>query len=373
MDLARGSAKATVTPWRWNGRFEWATSFVATWLDVRRGISTVLFCFYLHKSVARCARCTRSCGTLTILRTSRQGRSTKHVLWTPGGTSSNPLWPDWARRGRDFPRSRRYRRPTRDSRRLAGKGDRWSVDGYRASPVCDIRRIDGLLLPCGFRCRPLLPTYLGVSFGGRKGRAIGRVLRDRAAIDQHHSRRGRRCANGRVYLPEEDLERFGVREEQLALRERSSPEIRELLAFESQRAYENYDRARLLVPLVDPVGRPVLKTIVGIYYGLLTRSCDENTTSLADESPYLFRESLWSHCGRWWVEWKRTGNSWGNAFHHAEGSGRNGIEIKTPRSNSSSHSGRDLASCDPRYSKPRRIPKSPWINGRGLDCVVASE
>ena len=80
---------------------------------------------------------------------------------------------------------------------------------------------------------------------------------------------GEDARNGRVYLPEEDLERFGVREEQLALRERSSPEIRELLAFESQRAYENYDRARLLVPLVDPVGRPVLKTIVGIYCALL--------------------------------------------------------------------------------------------------------
>jgi 15-cis-phytoene synthase len=80
---------------------------------------------------------------------------------------------------------------------------------------------------------------------------------------------GEDARNGRVYLPEEDLERFGVREEQLALRQRSSPRIRELLAFEGQRAYENYDRARLLVPLVDPVGRPVLKTIVGIYCALL--------------------------------------------------------------------------------------------------------
>jgi phytoene synthase len=80
---------------------------------------------------------------------------------------------------------------------------------------------------------------------------------------------GEDARNGRVYLPEEDLERFGIREEQLAIRARSSPKIRELLTFEGQRAYENYDRARLLVPLVDPVGRPVLKTIVGVYCALL--------------------------------------------------------------------------------------------------------
>jgi phytoene synthase len=80
---------------------------------------------------------------------------------------------------------------------------------------------------------------------------------------------GEDARNGRVYLPEEDLERFGVREEQLAVRERSSPKIRELLAFEGQRAYDHYQHAKRLVPLVDPVGRPVLKTIVGIYWALL--------------------------------------------------------------------------------------------------------
>jgi 15-cis-phytoene synthase len=75
--------------------------------------------------------------------------------------------------------------------------------------------------------------------------------------------------NGRIYLPEEDLERFGVREDELAAEGRPSLRFRELLAFEGQRAYENYQDANRLVPLVDPVGRPVLKTIVGIYFALL--------------------------------------------------------------------------------------------------------
>jgi 15-cis-phytoene synthase len=75
--------------------------------------------------------------------------------------------------------------------------------------------------------------------------------------------------NGRIYLPDEDLERFGVHEDELAGQGRPSLQLRKLLAFEGQRAYENYQRANRLVPLVDPVGRPVLKTIVGIYCSLL--------------------------------------------------------------------------------------------------------
>ena len=62
---------------------------------------------------------------------------------------------------------------------------------------------------------------------------------------------------------------MGCDEEELVARVRPSQRFRELLAFEGQRAYENYQDAHRLVPLVDPVGRPVLKTIVGIYSGLL--------------------------------------------------------------------------------------------------------
>ena len=75
--------------------------------------------------------------------------------------------------------------------------------------------------------------------------------------------------NGRIYLPREDLERFGVEPEELAADGRPSDRVRELLAFEGHRAYEYYEDARRLVPLVDPVGRPVLRTIVGIYRALL--------------------------------------------------------------------------------------------------------
>jgi phytoene synthase len=75
--------------------------------------------------------------------------------------------------------------------------------------------------------------------------------------------------NGRVYLPRDDLARFGVVPEELAGAGRPGESVRALLAFEAQRAYEYYDDARGLIPLVDPVGRPVLRTIVGIYRALL--------------------------------------------------------------------------------------------------------
>ncbi len=74
--------------------------------------------------------------------------------------------------------------------------------------------------------------------------------------------------NGRIYLPREELQRFGVRPEELSA-ERPSDPLRALLAFEARRAYDYYEKARPLAALVAPVGRPVLWTIVGIYRALL--------------------------------------------------------------------------------------------------------
>ena len=75
--------------------------------------------------------------------------------------------------------------------------------------------------------------------------------------------------NGRIYLPEEDLARFGVAKSELGREGRPSECVRALLAFEGERAKEYYDGADQLAPLVERVGRPVLVTIVGIYRALL--------------------------------------------------------------------------------------------------------
>ncbi len=73
---------------------------------------------------------------------------------------------------------------------------------------------------------------------------------------------------GRVYLPTDELARFGVVPAELTA-SRPTGRVRALLEFQGARAYEFYRKAEPLVELVDPVGRPVLQAIVGIYRGLL--------------------------------------------------------------------------------------------------------
>ncbi len=77
------------------------------------------------------------------------------------------------------------------------------------------------------------------------------------------------AAGGRIYLPEEDLRHFGVEPSDFSHSGQPGERVRALLAFEAERAYAHYAHAELLAPLVEPVGRPVLRTITGIYRALL--------------------------------------------------------------------------------------------------------
>ena len=75
---------------------------------------------------------------------------------------------------------------------------------------------------------------------------------------------------GRIYLPAEDLARFGVAETQLAAGERT-PGLLELLRFEAARARAYYDEAMPLVGMVDRPSRPSLRALISIYSHLLER------------------------------------------------------------------------------------------------------
>lgn len=75
---------------------------------------------------------------------------------------------------------------------------------------------------------------------------------------------------GRIYLPMEDLERFGVSPEELQ-GDRAGERLRALLEFEGNRARDYYRQAAPLVALVNPAGRPMLRAIVGIYRALLEK------------------------------------------------------------------------------------------------------
>ncbi len=81
--------------------------------------------------------------------------------------------------------------------------------------------------------------------------------------------------NGRIYLPQEDLARFGVRPEDLHA-PTPTDALRSLLQFQGERAYHYYAESSPLIDLVSPMGKPVLRTIVGIYRALLDRMAKSN-------------------------------------------------------------------------------------------------
>ncbi|PRY17502.1 phytoene/squalene synthase family protein [Kineococcus rhizosphaerae] len=77
---------------------------------------------------------------------------------------------------------------------------------------------------------------------------------------------------GRVYLPAEDLERFGLTREDLfaARAEGRTPErVRDLLAFEADRTRELYAFAEPGLDMVHPTSRDCLRTAYLLYGGIL--------------------------------------------------------------------------------------------------------
>jgi phytoene synthase len=77
-------------------------------------------------------------------------------------------------------------------------------------------------------------------------------------------------ALGRIYLPQEDLRRFGYAEEEL-LRGEVNERFLRLMEFEVARAREYYQRALPLVPLIERGSRPALRAMMAIYAGILDR------------------------------------------------------------------------------------------------------
>jgi phytoene synthase len=78
------------------------------------------------------------------------------------------------------------------------------------------------------------------------------------------------AGRGRLYLPQEDLATFGVTEAEV-LTGQGGTRLRDLLAFQAQRAFNYYDTARPLERLLRPAGRAVFSVICGTYRALLDR------------------------------------------------------------------------------------------------------
>jgi 15-cis-phytoene synthase len=77
---------------------------------------------------------------------------------------------------------------------------------------------------------------------------------------------------GRVYLPAQDMERFGVTRATLAAdaaRGDSSSAVRHLIQFECERALTHYTAARAGLPLLAPRSRVCIRTAFLLYGGIL--------------------------------------------------------------------------------------------------------
>ncbi len=78
------------------------------------------------------------------------------------------------------------------------------------------------------------------------------------------------AARERVYLPAEDLRRFGVDSHQFR-NQQPSEALRRLMEFEAGRARAYYHESQPLVGMIHKRSRPALRALIGIYSRLLTR------------------------------------------------------------------------------------------------------
>jgi phytoene synthase len=108
--------------------------------------------------------------------------------------------------------------------------------------------------------------------------------------------------NGRVYLPAEDLRRFGLipgtqaREtpELLAtLARRPTQPLHALVRFEAERAQEWFDRGMALTPMLDRRSAACVRAMAGIYRRLLDRIESDPRRALSERASLPVREKAW--------------------------------------------------------------------------------
>jgi phytoene synthase len=96
---------------------------------------------------------------------------------------------------------------------------------------------------------------------------------------------------GRVYLPEEDLDKFGI--SLSALSSVSDPALfRPLLAMEADRAREYYQAGEELVPLVEEDSQPALWVLMTIYQRLLEKIALREYDVFSNKVSLTVREKL---------------------------------------------------------------------------------
>ena len=98
--------------------------------------------------------------------------------------------------------------------------------------------------------------------------------------------------NHRVYLPAQDLRRFGVEPKDLC-GPSPTPAFKQLLAFEAQRARAYYEESAPLVTLVHAGSRSSLRALIGIYSRLLDKIVANDYDVLSQRVSVPTWEKLW--------------------------------------------------------------------------------
>ena len=136
------------------------------------------------------------------------------------------------------------------------------ADGYRTYDDL-LGYMDGSAAVIGTMMAPILES-VDPSAAREHARQLGlafqltNFIRD---VSEDHRR-------GRVYLPAADLERFGVARGDLAAAA-AGPAVRELLAFEVERARVHYRAAEPGIELLAPSSRPCIRVAFDLYGGIL--------------------------------------------------------------------------------------------------------
>ena len=173
-----------------------------------------------------------------------------------GRFSSHPVWPAFYHTVRRFCIPHQYFREMIDGVLSDLEPRRFEAFDQLYRYCYQVASVVGLTIVhiFGFDTKSALPLAekCGVAF------QLTNILRD---IREDAER-------GRIYLPMEDLRRFGVSEEDLCAGHRNEPFLK-LMRFEAERARAYYNESRPLLDLIHPRSRASLWALISIYSRLL--------------------------------------------------------------------------------------------------------
>jgi phytoene synthase len=201
-----------------------------------------------------------------------------------GRFSKHPVWPAFYHTVRRFGIPHQYFREMIDGVLSDLEPRRFETFAQLYRYCYQVASVVGLTIIhiFGFDTRSALPLAerCGVAF------QLTNILRD---IREDAER-------DRIYLPAEDLARFGVTEEDLRAGRRSEPFLK-LMTFEAQRARGYYNESRPLLDLIHPRSRASLLALITIYSRLLERIEHSNY----DVFRRRVRLPLWEKS---WIVWR---------------------------------------------------------------------